>query len=151
MKAEDIELEHFYLTSLYRINKDELEYLKKLEHNKNLMLHFDTLTVYVGRKNAFFIKINQEFIGFLVIANDPYLCKGENTKELFLIIDEEHQRLGLGTLVIKEISDYLLELEEVDNVVISPFNKNATFLAQKAGFENYDGFKLIRSKRKRSR
>ena len=53
MNDNDIMLENYYLKSLFRTNKDDLEYLKKLEHNEKLMTYFDTLTVYIGRKNAY--------------------------------------------------------------------------------------------------
>ena len=151
MNDNDIMLENYYLKSLFRTNKDDLEYLKKIEHNENSMTYFDTLTVYIGRKNAYIIQKKEENIGFLVIANDAYFKEDRNTKEIYIIIDEEHQNLGLGTSVLSEATDYLLTLDEVDNVIISPFNKKTIALALNVGYEEYDGFKLIKRKRKRSR
>ena len=136
MKNEDIILDHFNLISLFHPSNDDLQYLKTIENNRMLC----TLMIYVGKRYAYLIQYNNEYIGFLVIVNDPYNIR----KELFLIFDELHQHNGFATLLLKEVTEYLLEIEKVDNIIITLFNKKIVYLANKIGFEDYNGFKRIK-------
>ena len=55
MNSENKILNHFKLISLYHSSNGDLEYLKKIEYNQELVKYFGTLMIYVGKKYAYLI------------------------------------------------------------------------------------------------
>lgn len=141
--TEDIYLDSFYLSSLYKPSKEDLQYLKNVNHNADLMQYIQDLSFYIGCKTAYLIQYNGEYIGFLDIANEGYKKLAGNNKELYIILDEEHQHNGFCHQLIAEVTDYLFQ-NEVDHVILSPFNAKIINIAKDLGFISLDGFKFLK-------
>lgn len=139
-----IPLKSFSLFSLFHTSKEDLQFLKSLSNDSELMEYMDSLMYYVGKKHAYIIKQNDKFIGFLNIANDSYRNSNENNKELYIVIVKEFQKQGLASKVIEEVSEYLFQIEDIDNIVIAAFNKHMVSIATKLGFDNTNNVIFIK-------
>ncbi len=133
---EDIVLPSFTLVSLYHTNSVILGYLKKLNHEESITEYLPDLSVYIGRKNAYFVQKNEEFVGFLYLASTIK----EQEYELFFAIDEEHQHQHIMTSLLREVTFYLFTMTSCKKLLITPMNPYSKKIAIQNDFKTIDDF-----------
>ncbi len=138
----NIKLKTFELVSLYRSTKEIRDYLKYLNHDETITEYLKDLSLYIGRKNAFFIKEQDEFIGFLLIAS----TKEERVKELMFAIDSLHRGKHKISSLLKKLIPYLFMNTDTQKLLITPMNPISKTIAIENGFTSEDLFHYYQEK-----
>ena len=132
----NISLKSYTLVSLYHSTTEILNYLKYLNKDPQITEHLKDLSVYIGRKNAYFIQENNSFIGFLVVAS----TRQPMEKELFFALDQDHRGKHIMSKVLKELIPYLFLKENISKLIITPMNPFSASIAIKNNFKTQDNF-----------
>ena len=132
----DIPLKSYTLVSLYNSTKEILTYLKYLNNDQQITEYLKDLSVYIGRKNAYFIQEKNSFIGFLVVAS----TREPMEKELFFALDQDHRGKHIMSKVLKELIPYLFLNENISKLIITPMNPLSASIAIENNFKTQDNF-----------
>ena len=125
-----LELETLVLKSYDNNNNKHTSYKNSLEYDEDfvkffghffiknidsIFVHSDTLEV----NKAYIIEDNEEVIGMIRIFRKTF----NGVIELQYAVSREYRRIGYGTKILKEISDYFMLNNEV-NCIKLDINKN---------------------------
>lgn len=109
----------------------------------------------IGYLNSHYVvKNGDDYVGYLYLS--PPFIKDEKTEsEIRYAIDSLYRRSGLGNTLVKEVSDYILENENIDSLVaiIQKQNLISQHIVENNGYiqdgEDIDGLIFEKSSFKR--
>ncbi len=132
-----IELDDLTLVGVDKNNLEHLEYLTKLFQNKE-----DKSMEFLGHldkevdDNAFLVTTKYSCkVGYLAMSNPVTNYLGLSSISLYYTTDPSYRSQGYATMLLQEISQYLLE--ESDMLVLTIHKKNLASIrvAEKVGFQ----------------
>ena len=134
---KNLVLEDFTLVRVNKNDLEHLEYLKQLFQNKeDLSMDFLGSLDRSIDGNTFIVETRQlEKIGYFAMSEPVINGLGLSSISLYYATSFEHRGKGYATILLKEVSQYLLE--KYDMLVLSIDKKNLASkrVALKSGFQ----------------
>ncbi|MBE6147271.1 MAG: GNAT family N-acetyltransferase [Firmicutes bacterium] len=142
----DILLPHFKLEKIDFFSENHISYIQELIYDEDVQKYLPYFRngIYISRSmgllNTHYVVFQGEKrIGY-VFLTAPFKEKDDKNAEIRYIVDPNFRNQGLGKMIIKESSDYILDNEEIDNLraFIDPENIGSRKIIEYAGFEETD-------------
>lgn len=129
----DISLDSYKLIKLKKENKIDLDFVKELFKDEDVLLYLGHLEN--DFKNVYIVSdYDGNYIGYLSMSNVIVNMKNLTSVTLYYAIDKKYRGMGYGTLLLNEVSDYLLERVDMLVMMIDINNKSSLKVAEKASF-----------------
>lgn len=129
----DISLDSYKLIKLKKENKIDLDFVKELFKDEDVLLYLGHLEN--DFKNVYIVSdYDGNYIGYVSLSEVIVNMKNLTSVTLYYAIDKKYRGMGYGTLLLNEVSDYLLERVDMLVMMIDINNKSSLKVAEKASF-----------------
>ena len=129
----DITLENYKLIKLEKDNKKDVEFVKNLFLDEDVLLYLGHLEN--DFSNVYIVSdIMGNYIGYLSMSNVVLNMKNLTSVTLYYAIDKKYRGMSHGTLLLSEVSDYLLDKVDMLVMMIDINNKASRRVAERVSF-----------------
>lgn len=121
-------------------NKEHYEFLQQMTNEENMNYLWDIsnkdYSINQNERNYLVYNEHEEKIGYVNIS-EPTEAKYGNTSSIYYAITEKSRCKGYGSKIVKEISEFLFEIKEIDCIIaeVDKENTGSYIALTKAGFE----------------
>lgn len=136
-----MKLQNFKLIPLQKCDEENATFLNNLYLDKEFQKFFGKMHFEISKTkdsifaNTYVAQKNKIPVGFVVIAHR--IVRGNvMATTLYYGIDAKYRHQGFGSSLMREVSDYLLEREDINMVIMNINIENiySQKVAEKAGF-----------------